>query len=109
MCVCSLCVCRWLQPDRSVDPDASSIEVVTPPAEMEIGKKIECVVQTKDQNGKDCLRGRHDCKGISISTCAQYNKYMYTVYKYTDVLYIKFIRLHYFVFLNKYTCTCRVQ
>ena len=44
--------CRWLQPDRSVDPDASDISITTPPSEMLVGKKIECSVCTKDQNGK---------------------------------------------------------
>ena len=43
---------RWLQPDRSVDPDASVINITTPTNDMQVGKKIECTVCTKDQNGK---------------------------------------------------------
>ncbi len=57
-----VCSCRWLQPDRSVDPDASDIDITTPPKDMEVGKRIECTLKTKDQNGKTVF-----VKGMTVS------------------------------------------
>ena len=43
-------VSRWLQPDRSVDPDACDIEIKKSSDEYQVGKKMEFIVRTRDQD-----------------------------------------------------------
>ena len=76
ICICNFLIYsiwfRWLQPDRSVDPDASDIDITTPPEEMLVGKKLECIVRTRDQNGKIVF-----VEGMNVSTLYTY---IYTMY-----------------------------
>ena len=46
----SLLPCRWLQPDRAVDPEASELELPSEP--IKAGLSSEFLVHTKDQDGK---------------------------------------------------------
>ncbi len=44
------CACRWLQPDRAVDPEAS--ELVIPDEPVKTGLASSFTIHTKDQDGK---------------------------------------------------------
>ena len=49
--VCLLSIYRWLQPDRSVDPGASELNL-TSTDKPQVGKQCEFHICTKDQDGK---------------------------------------------------------
>lgn len=44
------CPCRWLQPDRSVDPTASDLELASTDAPLRVGSQLKYTVRTRDQD-----------------------------------------------------------
>ena len=88
------CPCRWLQPDRAVDAEASELGL---PAEPPLtGLPAEFTVTTRDQDGKmvyvadmkvHCVYTVHVYK---CASCIYMYMYMYDVYTMSSMCSVPF-------------------
>ena len=80
---------RWLQPDQSIDPSASDLELVNAKETPMVGKLVQLVVRTCDQEKEtEFVEGMNVSTGLGIRNEEKlvYNVYVVcneTILKYT--------------------------
>ena len=63
---------RWLQPDQSVDPSASDLELVNAKETPMVGKQVQLVVRTRDQEKQIVfVEGMNVSTGLGIGSGVQ--------------------------------------